>query len=109
MDDKAFQKILVGLKITDPVEAQAVRILIQMGEALAHGDTAPLESVLKIQRMTDGTAAKMFFLILMGVLFEVSGASSQTKTFEARMEAFERGWKSGFDKGFLNALKISQS
>jgi hypothetical protein len=99
MDDKAFQKILAALKVTDPVEVQAVRILIQIGEALAHGNTAPLESILNIQKMSDATAAKVFFLILMGVLFEASHASSQEK-FD-RMEAFERGWKSGFDRGFL--------
>src|SRR3989442_7997016 len=90
--------------MTDASEVQAARILVVTGEALAVGKTALFEKILAIGKMSDATSAKVFFLILMGVLCEVSLPFNQQ--FEARMEAFVRGWTRGFDRAFLKALNI---
>src|SRR5262245_5893695 len=109
MDQHFFEKILGGLKMTDSVEVQMVRILVETGEALVRGDTAPLDAIQKaLDKMSDATAVRAFILIGIGVLFEVSSASNQAGKLEGQLEGFERGWyrgnERGFDKGFLEAL-----
>ena len=43
MDENIFEKILAARKISDSDEVRAARILVETGEALARGKTAPLE------------------------------------------------------------------
>jgi hypothetical protein len=103
MDEQIFRKLLAGLRMADSCEAQAARILIEVGEELARGNTAPLERLYTLMdKTTDATAIKVYFLIVAGVVCEVSQTS---KAYE-ELEGFERGWKRGFDKGFSEALKI---
>jgi len=110
MDETIFERILAVLKMKDPDEVQAARIFVGMGEALARGDDAPLDAIQKaINKVSDATAARIFFLLLMGVLSEVGRTSHQAGKLEGQLEGFERAWTHGFDRGFLKGVKISQS
>jgi hypothetical protein len=103
VNQQMYERILANIKLTDTTEAQAARILIEAGESLARGNPTPLEQIQKvIHKASDATAAKVFCLIITGAVSEVSRTSKE----EGRLEGFECGWKRGFDKGFLDALKI---
>src|SRR5262245_41885696 len=65
MDETIFEKILAVLKMKNPDEVQAARILVGTGEALVRGDNAPLEAIQKaIDKVSDATAARIFFFFL---------------------------------------------
>src|SRR5262245_7304941 len=109
MEEHVLRRILGAMQMTDSDEIRAARVLVETGEALARGDTAPLEALQKaFERVSDTAAVKACILVGSGVVFEVSRASIQTGKVEGELEGFERGWKRGFDKGFLAALRITR-